>query len=93
MTADTLYRLAAQGGAKPATRDNSKLWNDFAFRDDDIVISPTVKSGTTLTQQIVAQLVFDAGPTVYGQAVSPWIDFRLVPRARSGPRPDSSPLP
>jgi aryl sulfotransferase len=60
---------------------DSKLWNDFVFRDDDIVIATYAKSGTTLTQQIVAQLVFDADPNVYGQAVSPWIDFRLTPEA------------
>jgi aryl sulfotransferase len=60
---------------------NSKLWNDFVFRDDDIVIATYAKSGTTLTQQIVAQLVFDADPNVYGQAISPWIDFRLTPEA------------
>jgi len=60
---------------------DSTLWNDFAFRDDDIVIATYVKSGTTLTQQIVAQLIFDADPDVYGQAVSPWIDFRVTPDA------------
>jgi aryl sulfotransferase len=30
------------------------IWNDFAFRDDDIVIATCGKSGTTWVQQIVA---------------------------------------
>lgn len=53
---------------------DSSLWNDFAFRDDDIVISTWAKSGTTLTQQIVAQLVFN-GADIYGPNLSPWIDL------------------
>lgn len=53
---------------------DSRLWNDFEFRDNDIVISTWAKSGTTLTQQIVAQLVFD-GADVYGPNLSPWIDL------------------
>jgi len=53
---------------------DSRLWNDFVFRDDDIVVSTWAKSGTTLTQQIVAQLVFE-GADVYGPNLSPWIDL------------------
>ena len=34
----------------------STIWNDFRFRDDDIVISTYGKAGTTCTQQIVGQL-------------------------------------
>jgi aryl sulfotransferase len=60
---------------------DSTRWNGFAFRDDDIVIATYPKSGTTLTQQIVAQLIFNADPDVYGQALSPWIDFHLAPDA------------
>jgi aryl sulfotransferase len=60
---------------------DSTRWNDFVFRDDDIVIVTYPKSGTTLTQQIVAQLIFDGDPHVYGQALSPWIDFHLTPDA------------
>ena len=43
---------------------DSTIWNDFVFRDDDIVISTYAKSGTTWMQQIVGQLIFDgaAGP-------------------------------
>ena len=38
---------------------NSTIWNDFVFRDDDIVIGTYAKSGTTWVQQIVAQLIFN----------------------------------
>ena len=60
---------------------DSTRWNGFPFRDDDIVIATWAKSGTTLTQQIVGQLVFEGADDVYGQALSPWPDFRLVPAA------------
>jgi aryl sulfotransferase len=60
---------------------DSTRWNDFEFRDDDIVIATYPKSGTTLTQQIVAQLIFNGDAKVYGQAHSPWIDFHLSPDA------------
>ena len=36
---------------------DSTVWNDFKFRDDDIVISTYAKSGTTWVQQIVSQLL------------------------------------
>jgi aryl sulfotransferase len=62
-----------------AVWDSARL-NDFPFRDDDIMISTWSKSGTTLTQQIVAQLIFKGDPDVLGQAVSPWIEFRLMPK-------------
>jgi aryl sulfotransferase len=55
---------------------NSAYWNDFEFRDDDIVVATYPKSGTTLVQQIVAQLVFDADPEVFGLALSPWVEGR-----------------
>ena len=60
---------------------DSTRWNGFPFRDDDIVIATWAKSGTTLTQQIVGQLVFEGADDVYGQALSPWPDHRLVPAA------------
>jgi aryl sulfotransferase len=58
---------------------DSARWNDFAFREDDIVVATYPKSGTTLTQQIVAQLVFGGDPTIYGAAttLSPWLEFKL----------------
>ena len=35
---------------------DSTIWNDFKFRDDDIIIATYAKSGTTWLQQIVSQL-------------------------------------
>ena len=60
---------------------DSTRWNDFRFRDDDIIIATWSKAGTTWLQQMVAQLVFEGADDVYGQAISPWIDFRLTPDA------------
>lgn len=55
---------------------DSTKWDGFAFRDDDVIIATWAKSGTTLTQQIVGQLIFDGAPDVFGMAHSPWIDSR-----------------
>ena len=60
---------------------DSRPWNDLKFRDDDIVVCTWSKSGTTWMQQILAQLILDADPEVYGPDISPWIDFRLTPDA------------
>jgi aryl sulfotransferase len=58
---------------------DSATWNDFPFRDDDIIISTYAKSGTTWLQQIVAQLIFN-GETHHNVAeMSPWVDFHLPP--------------
>src|SRR5688500_20226690 len=56
---------------------DSRIWNDFEIRDDDIVIATWAKSGTTWMQQIVGQLVFRGEPDLYGQERSPWPDFRM----------------
>ena len=61
---------------------DSARWNGFAFRDDDIVIASWAKTSTTLTQQIVGQLIFNSDPEIFGMAHSPWIDSRLIPKAR-----------
>lgn len=55
---------------------DSRRWNDFRMRPDDIVISTWSKSGTTWTQQIVGQLIF-GGPDRYCVPDSPWPDFLL----------------
>jgi aryl sulfotransferase len=58
---------------------DSTVWNDFTFRDDDIVISTWAKSGTTWTQQIVAQLLFDGAEDLEVAEMSPWLDLRIPP--------------
>src|SRR4051794_39719658 len=59
---------------------DSTVWNDFRFRDGDIVIATYAKSGTTWMQQIVAQLVFDGSPEVAVADLSPWVDLRVPAR-------------
>ncbi|HZZ36671.1 MAG TPA: sulfotransferase domain-containing protein [Caulobacteraceae bacterium] len=59
---------------------DSTVWNDFAFRDDDIVVATYAKSGTTWTQQIVGQLVFQGDPAVPVADISPWLDLRVPPK-------------
>jgi aryl sulfotransferase len=59
---------------------DSTVWNDFRFRDDDIVISTYAKSGTTWTQQIVSQLLFDGAEDLPVADMSPWLDLRVPPK-------------
>jgi aryl sulfotransferase len=59
---------------------DSTMWNGFEFRDDDIIIGTYAKSGTTWTQQIVSQLVFNGAEGVPVSDISPWIDMRIPPR-------------
>lgn len=56
---------------------DSTVWNDFRFRDDDVVIGTYAKSGTTWTQQIVSQLIFHGAEGVDVPTMSPWVDMRI----------------
>ena len=58
---------------------DSTIWDRFAFRDDDIVVGTYAKSGTTWTQHIIGQLVFDGDPEVQISQISPWLDLRIMP--------------
>ena len=58
---------------------NSTVWNDFKFRDDDIVIATYGKSGTTWMQQILAQLIFNGAEGIDVSPLSPWLDLRVMP--------------
>ncbi len=58
---------------------DSTRWDDFQFRDDDIVIATWAKSGTTWLQQIVGQLIFEGAEDIGVVDIAPWLDFRLVP--------------
>jgi aryl sulfotransferase len=59
---------------------DSTHWNEFKFRDDDIIIATWAKAGTTLVQKIVAQLIFkgDTEELLVAET-SPWLDMRLPP--------------
>jgi aryl sulfotransferase len=58
---------------------DSTIWNDFPFRNDDIIVATYAKSGTTWIQQIVGQLVFQGDPAVPVHDISPWVDLRVPP--------------
>jgi aryl sulfotransferase len=59
---------------------DSTIWNDFKFRDDDIIIATYAKSGTTWTQQIIAQLLYGGDPELAVADLSPWLDLRVPPK-------------
>lgn len=59
---------------------DSTIWNDFKFRDDDIIISTYAKAGTTWLQQIVAQLLFNGEKGMDVAEMSPWMDLRIPPK-------------
>ena len=59
---------------------DSTIWNDFKFRDDDIIIATYAKSGTTWMQQIIAQLLFNGKADMEVAEMSPWMDLRVPPK-------------
>lgn len=59
---------------------DSTIWNDFKFRNDDIIIATYAKSGTTWMQQIVAQMLYNGDPELAVAELSPWIDLRVPPK-------------
>jgi aryl sulfotransferase len=59
---------------------DSTVWNDFPFRDDDIIVASYAKSGTTWLQQILAQLLFEGADDLNVSDMSPWLDLRVPPK-------------
>lgn len=59
---------------------DSTIRNDFAFRDEDIIIATYGKSGTTWVQQVVGQLLFNGAEDVSVAELSPWLDLRVPPK-------------
>ena len=59
---------------------DSTIWNDFAFREGDVIIGTWAKSGTTWMQQIVGQLLLGPDPTIRAAELSPWLDIRVMPK-------------
>lgn len=64
---------------------DSTIWNDFRFRDDDIIIATYAKSGTTWMQQIIGQLLSGGAEDVNVGELSPWLDLRIPPKAEKLP--------
>lgn len=59
---------------------DSRRWDDFRFRPDDIVISTPAKCGTTWMQMICGLLVFQSSDLPHDLSVlSPWLDMRTRP--------------
>jgi aryl sulfotransferase len=59
---------------------DSTIWNDFPFRDDDIVIGTYAKAGTTWMQQMIAQMMYSGDPELAVAEMSPWMDLRVPPK-------------
>ncbi|GAC18853.1 sulfotransferase domain-containing protein [Paraglaciecola arctica] len=59
---------------------DSTIWDEFEFRDDDIIIATYAKSGTTWMQQIVSQLIFNGEEGLPVSEMSPWVDLRIPPK-------------
>lgn len=59
---------------------DSTIWNEFKFRDDDIIISTYAKSGTTWMQQMVGQMLLGPDPELAVAEMSPWLDLRVPPK-------------
>lgn len=59
---------------------DSKIWDEFQFRDDDIIIGTYAKSGTTWMQQIVSQLIFNGEKDLPVAEMSHWVDLRVPPK-------------
>ena len=68
---------------------DSTIWNDFKFRDDDIVIATYAKSGTTWVQQIISQLLFNGAEDLEVAEMSPWMDLRVPPKEMKLPGVES----
>jgi len=55
-------------------------WDGFVPRPDDIVISTSYKAGTTLTQTIIANMLFPNGDMPAPvMDLMPWLDMRIEP--------------
>ncbi|MGR9085638.1 MAG: sulfotransferase domain-containing protein [Gammaproteobacteria bacterium] len=64
---------------------DSTIWNEFQFRNDDVIIATYAKSGTTWMQQIVGQLIFGGAPDIQVSEMSPWLDLRIPPKSEKLP--------
>jgi aryl sulfotransferase len=58
---------------------DSRRWDQYVARPDDIVIATAPKCGTTWAQRIVGLLIFNDPAPRSVDDESPWVDLRLVP--------------
>lgn len=64
-----------------SSEEDSARWQDFAFRDGDLVISTRSKSGTTWMQMICALLVHQTPDLPEPlSTLSLWLDWSVTPR-------------
>jgi aryl sulfotransferase len=59
---------------------DSARWNDFPFRENDIILGTYAKSGTTWVQQILGQLIFNGAEDIPVAELSPWLDLVVAPK-------------
>jgi len=63
---------------------DSTRWSHYRPREGDVVISTSIRSGTTWCQEIVRRLIFwgqagEAVPRMPQMDMSPWLDLRVRP--------------
>lgn len=57
---------------------DTSRWDQVRLREGDIIVATWSKTGTTLTQQMVWQLITGGADGVASVAVSPWVDNRMA---------------
>ncbi len=55
-------------------RLSNNVWNTFDLRNDDIIVGTYMKSGTTLLQQMVSQVLHKGKDRINVNDSSPWLD-------------------
>ncbi|CAF1439886.1 unnamed protein product [Didymodactylos carnosus] len=61
----------------PSQHMDSSVWDDFIYREGDIIIGAWAKTGTTWTSQILTQLVFKGvQPQANIHSIVPWLELQ-----------------